>query len=383
MLPDEPASTHAMKAQFLEAQRVVSESMNRYHRNQVSKRNESNINMKIDNMDDVDRAIHAAISNECNSKMEIDEIADRNIRAALNNVSNSYEDPIDKAQHPTNTLPATPSSNLLPHEKAAKLWCRAEKLAGTRKVSYSIKKSINEESSKRAIEKEKHRSNKNYLRRKSKMKEKEQEEMEQKSNELNELKRKMVTIVQQNARQFLINERRNDIKPYCSTLQSRWNHECRWGCGYIHLDRATKHMKSNCCQNGLLSPLEGGYFFKRYGDLKPMSAEMQDLMVNNIEHMGPLSSTYGNVLSLAAIGVENGHKATGVKNTHPGGFENRGNGAPSCVTMNGRTFHYLTIASDLADGIGKYCSIYLCSYNLTKLYFIIDLRWLRILGLRS
>jgi hypothetical protein len=368
MLPDELASTHAMKAQFLEAQRVVSESMKRYHRNQVSKRNESNINMKIDNMDDVDRAIHAAISNESNSKMEIDEIADRNIRAALNNGSNSYEGPINKAQHTTNTLPATLSSNLqpqhttntlpattlsnlLPHKKAAKLWCRAEKLAGTRKVSFSTKKSIYEESSKRAIEKD--RQNKYYLKRKSELKEKERMEQEE-----NELRRKMVTIVQQNARQVLINERRNDIKPYCSTLQSRWNHECRWGCGYIHLDRATKHMKSNCCQNGLLSPLEGGYYYKRYGDLKPMSAEMQDLMVNNIEHMGPLSSTYGNVLSLAAIGVENGHKATGVKNTHPGGFENRGNGAPSCVTMYGRTFHYLTIASDLADGIGKYCSMY-------------------------
>jgi hypothetical protein len=70
--------------------------------------------------------------------------------------------------------------------------------------------------------------------------------------------------------------------------------------------------------------------------------------------MGPLSSTYGNVLSLAAIGVENGNKATGVINTHVGGFECRGNGAPDCVTMYGRTFHYLTMARDLASGIGWY-----------------------------
>ena len=68
--------------------------------------------------------------------------------------------------------------------------------------------------------------------------------------------------------------------------------------------------------------------------------------------------TYGNVLSLAAIGVENGNKATGVINTHVGGFECRGHGAPDCVTMYGRTFHYLTMARDLASGIGKYYLVY-------------------------
>jgi hypothetical protein len=112
-------------------------------------------------------------------------------------------------------------------------------------------------------------------------------------------------------------------------------------------------MKSNCCYNGLLSPICDSPLFLKYGDLKPMSIEMQDLMINSIEHMGPLSSTYGNVLSLAAIGVENGSKATGVINTHVGGFECRGNGAPDCVTMYGRTFHYLTIARDLASGLGR------------------------------
>jgi len=113
-------------------------------------------------------------------------------------------------------------------------------------------------------------------------------------------------------------------------------------------------MKSNCCYNGLLSPIGDSPLFLKYGNLKPMSLGMQDLMINSIEHMGPLSSTYGNVLSLAAIGVENGNKATGVINTHVGGFECRGHGAPDCVTMYGRTFHYLTMARDLASGIGKY-----------------------------
>ena len=136
-------------------------------------------------------------------------------------------------------------------------------------------------------------------------------------------------------------------------MECRWNHECIYGCGYVHLDRSTKYMRSNCCMNGKLSPLQANEFYERYGLLQPLSPGMQDLMINNIEHIGPLSSTYSNILSVAAIGIENGNKATGVKNTHVGGFENRGHGAPDCVTMFGRSFHYLTLASDSIDKIGK------------------------------
>jgi hypothetical protein len=158
------------------------------------------------------------------------------------------------------------------------------------------------------------------------------------------------------ARENLINIKRTDLKPYRSTLECCWNQECRWGCGYVHLDRASKTMKSNCCMDGKLSPLQANPFYERYGLLQPLSPGMQDLMINNIEHMGPLSSTYSNVLSIAAIGVENGHKATGVKNTHVGGFELRGEGQPNCITMYGRSFHYMTQASDSLvkiDKVGK------------------------------
>ena len=158
------------------------------------------------------------------------------------------------------------------------------------------------------------------------------------------------------ARESLINVKRNDLKPYRSSLECCWNQECRWGCGYVHLDRATSTMKSNCCMDGKLSPLQANPFYERYGLLQPLSPGMQDLMINNIEHMGPLSSTYSNVLSIAAIGIENGHKATGVKNTHVGGFELRGEGQPNCITMYGRSFHYMTQASDSLvkiDKVGK------------------------------
>jgi hypothetical protein len=161
-------------------------------------------------------------------------------------------------------------------------------------------------------------------------------------------------------RQNIINNKRNDLKPYRSSLECCWNQECRWGCGYVHLDRATSTMKSNCCMDGKLSPLQANPFYERYGLLQPLSPGMQDLMINNIEHMGPLSSTYSNVLSIAAIGIENGHKATGVKNTHVGGFELRGEGQPNCITMYGRSFHYMTQASDSLVKIDKVGKLSIC-----------------------
>ena len=166
---------------------------------------------------------------------------------------------------------------------------------------------------------------------------------------------------QKQKREEAIKKKRNDLTPFRSSLECRWNQECKWGCGYIHLDCATPGMKSNCCMNGKLSPLQANKFYERYGLLQPLSPEMQDLLINDIEHMGPLSSTYSNVLSIAAIGVENGNKATGVKNTHAGGFEIRGHGAPDCVTMYGRSFHYITKATDsfhTLDKIGKLFNIF-------------------------
>ena len=227
-----------------------------------------------------------------------------------------------------------PVSTMLPHEKAATHSTKARKIGNERCVN--------------KISRRKYNSNCYH-----KKKEAEEEKKIIEEENKKEKKRVQSNLKKKKQRQALIDKKRDCIKPYVSSLQCEWSHHCQWGCGYVHLNRATKHMKSNCCYNGLLSPIGDSPLFLKYGNLKPMSLEMQDLMLNEIEHMGPLSSTYGNVLSLAAIGVENGCKATGVINTHVGGFECRGNGAPDCVTMYGRTFHYLTMARDLASGIGK------------------------------
>jgi hypothetical protein len=203
-----------------------------------------------------------------------------------------------------------------------------------------------------------------YQRKKFKEAKLERERLQIELEKLKEVYRNQERLKKQSSRkksrQNIINNKRNDLKPYRSSLECCWNQECRWGCGYVHLDRATSTMKSNCCMDGKLSPLQANPFYERYGLLQPLSPGMQDLMINNIEHMGPLSSTYSNVLSIAAIGIENGHKATGVKNTHVGGFELCGEGQPNCITMYGRSFHYMTQASDSLvkiDKVGK-LSIY-------------------------
>jgi hypothetical protein len=67
---------------------------------------------------------------------------------------------------------------------------------------------------------------------------------------------------QKHKREDAINKKRNDLKPFRSSLECRWNQECKWGCGYIHLDRATPSMKSNCCMNGKLSPLQANQFYE-------------------------------------------------------------------------------------------------------------------------
>jgi hypothetical protein len=264
-----------------------------------------------------------------------------------NDEDDDYDDYYDGVAEYRTVRPnaTTNNSHMLPNEIPATHSTKARIIGNVRCVDKSLKRN--------------YLNNYRYKKKEEKRAEEEKkwaEEEDKKRAEKEDkrkVKREKQKLKKKNYRQALIGKKRDCIKPYVSSLQCEWSHVCQWGCGYVHLNRATKHMKSNCCYNGLLSPIGDSPLFLKYGNLKPMTLEMQDLMINEIEHMGPLSSTYGNVLSLAAIGVENGCKATGVINTHVGGFECRGHGAPDCVTMYGRTFHYLTMARDLASGIGK------------------------------
>ena len=41
------------------------------------------------------------------------------------------------------------------------------------------------------------------------------------------------------------------LEKFHETLESKWNKECKYGCGYIHLDSATPGMLNNCCYEGI------------------------------------------------------------------------------------------------------------------------------------
>jgi hypothetical protein len=61
------------------------------------------------------------------------------------------------------------------------------------------------------------------------------------------------------------------------------------------------------------------------------------VMIDDIEHFGPLSAAYNNMLSISRVGVTNGKIEAGVPNTRPGGFERRVGDYASIVC--GRTYH--------------------------------------------
>ena len=131
---------------------------------------------------------------------------------------------------------------------------------------------------------------------------------------------------------------RNKINGLYTTLEGVWNKECKH-CGYMHLDCATPHMLSNCCYNGKLSPWDNDAdeMYSRYAYLEPLSKQITDSIMENIEYIGKLSAAYNNVLSICRIGVENGNRETGARNTHEGGFELRL--GDSAFVIGGRMYH--------------------------------------------
>jgi len=118
--------------------------------------------------------------------------------------------------------------------------------------------------------------------------------------------------------------RRVKIKGLFTTLEGVWNKECPH-CGYMHLDCATPHMLSNCCFNGKLSPWDNDAdeMYSRYAYLKPLSKQITNAIMENIDNIGRLSASYNSVLGICRIGCENGNRETGARNTHEGGFEIR------------------------------------------------------------
>ena len=132
--------------------------------------------------------------------------------------------------------------------------------------------------------------------------------------------------------------RRVKIKGLFTTLEGVWNKECPH-CGYMHLDCATPHMLSNCCFNGKLSPCDNDAdeMYSRYAYLKPLSKQITDAIMENIDNIGRLSASYNSVLGICRIGCENGNRETGARNTHEGGFEIRY--GDHAFAISGRLYH--------------------------------------------
>jgi len=132
--------------------------------------------------------------------------------------------------------------------------------------------------------------------------------------------------------------RRKKINGLYTTLEGVWDKECPH-CGYMHLDCATPHMLSNCCYNGKLSPWDNDAdeMYSRYAYLEPLSKQITDAIMDNIENIGRLSAAYNSALSICRIGVENGNRETGARNTHDGGFELRL--GDSAFVIGGRMYH--------------------------------------------
>ena len=132
--------------------------------------------------------------------------------------------------------------------------------------------------------------------------------------------------------------RRVKIKGLFTTLEGVWNKECPH-CGYMHLDCATPHMLSNCCYNGKLSPWDNDAdeMYSRYAYLKPLSKQITDAIMENIDNIGRLSASYNSVLGICRIGCENGNRETGARNTHEGGFEIRH--GDHAFAISGRLYH--------------------------------------------
>jgi hypothetical protein len=104
---------------------------------------------------------------------------------------------------------------------------------------------------------------------------------------------------------------RNPIKQY-------WTKQCEY-CKYVHLESTSKSARRKCC-------LDGAALLDDYPRLMFLTPSVKEAMVHNIKHFSRASSSYNNILSLGATGIENGKG---------GGWE-KIQGDHSCK-LNGRT----------------------------------------------
>jgi len=102
-----------------------------------------------------------------------------------------------------------------------------------------------------------------------------------------------------------------------------------YGCDFIHLATAAGE-EQKCCMGGRTS-----YDFEvfPFPSLSPLTTTMTEIF-RDPKHFSQHSSTYNNILALAATGVENDQGGGFCHDMHE----------PYAVKMNGRTYHFLKSA---------------------------------------
>jgi hypothetical protein len=124
-----------------------------------------------------------------------------------------------------------------------------------------------------------------------------------------------------------------------------WNKPCAHGCGYIHLSAATPGTLSRCCAGGFLSSNSTNTDMDLL--LNYELDEMQDYLLNCIAKSNNTfpqdSSTYNNILAMAATKVCNYSSTPGWTSRGPGS---------AAVTLNGRVHHFFPNADSSNPSCG-------------------------------
>jgi hypothetical protein len=123
-----------------------------------------------------------------------------------------------------------------------------------------------------------------------------------------------------------------------------WKEPCVHGCGYIHLSTSTPGTRKKCCINGRLSSASDNF------DEELMMGYVLDKLppfvrkaISLSNQFSQRSSTYNNLVAMAATVVCNYSETAG--------FSRRGPG-PQSVFMNGRVHHYMRLASSTSQNCG-------------------------------
>jgi hypothetical protein len=123
-----------------------------------------------------------------------------------------------------------------------------------------------------------------------------------------------------------------------------WNAPCVHGCGYLYLSSSTLGTRNFFCANGCLSSASENFDKELMMDHEPNQLpNFLRLLIFSYCGFSQKSSTYNNLVAMAAIAVCNYNNTNGfTQHEH----------VPQSVFMNGHVHHYMRIASTTLQNCG-------------------------------